>query len=217
LLGRIRAGAASSDSLDAWDRELAEAGTELIRARAEAVSALATEFRAAAAELGLPGDADLRYLPRSDASDPIRLADELGERRNSDLARGHTTHGPHLDELRISLGDRSLRRFGSQGEQRTGLLALLFAERRALLDARRAPPLMLLDDVMSELDPDRRGLLARRLSEGGGQAVVTATEAAHLPAGCPRMEIAVRNGRAVSSPRALEPETDATVQPPVAA
>src|SRR6185436_6171971 len=119
-------------------------------------------------ELGLAGDAELRYLPRSDAGDPSRLAAELLDRRESDLARGHTTHGPHLDELR------------------TALLALLFAERRALLEARRAPPLMLLDDVMSELDPTRRELLARRLVEGGGQALLTATETAQLPEACPR-------------------------------
>jgi len=203
LLGRVRASAAPAASLDAWDRELAETGAELIRARREAVTALAAEFHAAASELGLAGGAHLRYQPRSDAREAAQLAAELLERRESDLARGHTTHGPHLDELEISLGDRSLRRFGSQGEQRTGLLALLFAERRALLEARRGPPLMLLDDVMSELDPDRRELLAQRLVEGGGQAVVTATEPAHLPATCPRVELAVRDGRATMGPRAL--------------
>jgi DNA replication and repair protein RecF len=217
LLGRVRGGAARPDSLDAWDRELADTGTELIRVRREAVAALSEEFHAAAAELGLAGDAELRDLPRSDAGDPSRLAAELLDRRESDLARGHTTHGPHLDELGISLGDRSLRRFGSQGEQRTALLALLFAERRALLEARRAPPLMLLDDVMSELDPTRRELLARRLVEGGGQALLTATETAQLPEACPRAELAVRDGRATMRPRALVAESSEPVSAPVAA
>src|SRR5262245_566742 len=124
LLGRVRAGAATPYSLDAWDRELADTGTELIRARREAVGALAEEFGAAAAELGLEGAAALRYLPRSDAGDPAQLTAELLERRESDIARGHTTHGPHLDDLGVSLANRSLRRFGSQGEQRTALLAL---------------------------------------------------------------------------------------------
>ena len=214
LLGRVRAGAATPDSLDAWDRELAEAGTGLIQAREDAVGALAEEFRVAAAELGLPGEAGLRYVPRSEAGDPARLVAELLDRRESDLARGHTTHGPHLDELAVSLGDRSLRRYGSQGEQRTALLALLFAERRALLEARRTPPLMLLDDVMSELDPDRRELLAQRLTYGGGQALVTATEAAQLPAACPRAELAVRDGLAPSRPRALAPEGGEAVRRP---
>ncbi|MGH2926201.1 MAG: DNA replication/repair protein RecF, partial [Solirubrobacterales bacterium] len=194
LLGRIRGGSAPRDSLDAWDLELARAGVELVAARAEAVGALASEFASAGAELGLRGEPELRYRPRSDASDASELASELSSRRDADLGRGHTTHGPHLDEVEISLGARSARRYASQGEQRAAVLALLFAERRALLDARGAPPLMLLDDVMSELDPDRRALLAARLAEGGGQALLTATERDQLPADCERLELQMSAG-----------------------
>src|SRR5919198_31391 len=122
---------------------------------------------------------------------------ELAERRAADLDRGYTAHGPHLDEVALDLDGRALRRYGSQGEQRTALLALLFAERRALLEARRSPPLMLLDDVMSELDPCRRDLLASRLAEGDGQTVITATEPDHVPTGRDRLEIAIRDGAAV--------------------
>ncbi len=206
LLGRVRAGVAPDDSLDAWDWELARAGVELAAARSDAVGALAPEFAAAAADLGLPGEGRLAYRPRSEASDPAGLADELRSRRETDLRRGHTTHGPHLDDLDLSLGGRSLRRFGSQGEQRAAMLALLFAERRALLEARRTPPLMLLDDVMSELDPRRRALLAHRLLEGGGQAVLTATEPGELPEGCERVELELRAGRARRSRATATPE-----------
>ena len=73
-----------------------------------------------------------------------------------------------------------LRAYGSQGQQRTALLALLFAERELLAERRGRPPLMLLDDVMSELDSERRELLAGLL-RSGGQAVVTATEPEHVP------------------------------------
>jgi DNA replication and repair protein RecF len=194
LLAAIRSGAASAATLDAWDRELSVAGVELVRARRDAVEALASEFATAAGELGLPGDAELRYAPRCDAAQPGDLGSELRARREADLARGHTTHGPHLDELAVSLSGRSVRRFGSQGEQRMAVLALLFAERRAFLEAGRAPPLMLLDDVMSELDPERRSLLAGRLEEGAGQSVLTATEPGQLPAGCERVEFALRGG-----------------------
>jgi DNA replication and repair protein RecF len=196
LLGRVRAGAAPRGSLDAWELELASAGVELALGRREATFKLAPEFAMAAADLGLAGDPELRYAPRSDATDPEQLASELFDRREGDLARGHTTHGPHLDDLAISLDGRSLRRFGSQGEQRAALLALLFAERAALLGARRHPPLMLLDDVMSELDPDRRALLAQRLAAAGGQALLTATEPGELGTEWPRKELAVRGGRA---------------------
>ncbi len=105
----------------------------------------------------------------------------LEQRRDQDLRLGRGSWGPHLDELKIEVGGRSLRRYGSQGQQRTGLLALLFAEREALLAARRVTPLLLLDDVMSELDPDRRELLVQRLGTGG-QALITAADEESLPA-----------------------------------
>jgi len=196
LVGRIRSGASPGDSLDAWDTELAEAGIELMDARGAAVETLAPLFTSAAAELGL-ADPMLRYAPRSRAQDPAALREELAERRNSDLARGFSGHGPHLDEVAITLDGRAARRYASQGQQRSALLALLFAERDALLAERAEPPLMLLDDVTSELDPKRRALLCDRLLAGGGQALVTATEASHLPASCERLELAVRGGAAI--------------------
>jgi len=206
LLGRVRAGMAPVDSLDAWDLELAASGSDLMDARRDAVGIMAPEFAAGAAELGLPGEAILRYLPRSAAGSAEALTAELAERREGDVERGYSGHGPHLDDLELSLDGRAVRRYGSQGEQRSSLLALLFAERRALLEARRTPPLMLLDDVMSELDPDRRDLLASRLGEGDGQTLITATEAAQLPAGGERVEIAIRRGAAESELADLQAE-----------
>ena len=194
LLHRIRAGVAPAAALDPWDAELASAGAELIDARGRVSGRLAAPFALAAAELGLPGEAALAYRPRSGSGDARELAAELAERRSSDVRRGFTGHGPHLDELSMTLAGRDLRRYGSQGEQRAALLALLFAERRALIDAGRPLPLLLLDDVMSELDAERRGLLAARLVDGGGQVVVTATEPDQLPDACPRLELAVRDG-----------------------
>jgi DNA replication and repair protein RecF len=206
LLGRVRAGIAPLDSLEAWELELAASGIELMEARREAVELLAPEFASATADLGLPGQASLRYAPRSAATSREELAGEFAERRAADIQRGYSQHGPHLDELELELEGRSMRRYGSQGEQRTALLSLLFAERRALLEARRTPPLMLLDDVMSELDPDRRDLLASRLAEGGGQTLITATEPGHLPAGCDRTEIAMRSGAAAREIDGAQPD-----------
>jgi DNA replication and repair protein RecF len=180
LLGRIRAGAAGSDSLGSWDQELARQGIELMAARREVVTLLEPRFAARGVDLGLPSAAELAYRPRSRATTAEELAAELLERRTADLDRGFTAHGPHRDELRLLLGGESLRDFGSQGQQRVGLLALLFAERDLLADERDRPPLMLLDDVMSELDASRRELLAELLL-AGGQGVVTATEVEHVP------------------------------------
>ena len=136
--------------------------------------------RPIAAELGLIGAATLRYRPRSEAETAEQLAAELAERLDSDLDRGFTGHGPHRDELLLLRDGRELRVYGSQGEQRLALLALLLAERAALEEERGAPPVLLLDDVMSELDAERRERLVERIG-GRGQSVITTTDLAHVP------------------------------------
>jgi DNA replication and repair protein RecF len=179
LLSRLSAGYGSPEDLRIWDAGLAQAAAPLIEARAEAVAELAAPFAGVAEELGLPG-AELEYAPRAEGSaDAIQAG--LEERREQDLRMGRGSWGPHLDELKLSAGARSLRRYGSQGQQRVGLLALLFAEREALLAARRVTPLLLLDDVMSELDPGRRDRLVARLADGG-QVLITAADEESVPA-----------------------------------
>lgn len=182
LLARIRAGRASQATLAAWDRELAVAAIAVREHRAAAVELLAEPFRARAAQLGLSGEALLSYKPRSRASDVEEFVAELRERLPSDLERGFSGHGPHRDELAVLRDGRELRSYGSQGEQRLALLALLLAERTVLEHERGRMPLMLLDDVMSELDAERRELLAGELS-AGGQSVIATTDLAHVPGG----------------------------------
>ena len=180
LLSRVRLGRAGESSLDAWDAELARWGIALRDDRASAVERVAAAFPAIASELGLNGVGELRYRPRTRAADAQELARELAERRASDLDRGFTQHGPHRDDLQLVRDGRELKAFGSQGEQRIALLALLLAERAVLTEERGAPPLMLLDDVMSELDSARRERLVELLV-GGGQAVITTTDLEHVP------------------------------------
>ena len=180
LLSSIRSGRAGRDSLPAWDAELARHGVALVRDRAEAVDRLRAPFSNHAATLGLEGEVELRYRPRSSADTAETLAAELAERTQSDLERGFTGHGPHRDDLAFRREGRELRAYGSRGQQRLGLLALLLAEREVLADERGSPPLMLLDDVMSELDSERRRRLVDLLREGG-QSVITTTELAHVP------------------------------------
>jgi DNA replication and repair protein RecF len=178
LLSRLAAGYGSPEDLRIWDASLADVAAPLIEARAEAVDELTAPFAEAAAELGL-ADAVLEYAPRAAGSaEEIRIG--LEERREQDIKLGRSSWGPHLDELKLSAGGRSLRRYGSQGQQRTALLALLFAEREALLQARRVTPLLLLDDVMSELDPGRRERLVTRLGDGG-QVLITAADEEQVP------------------------------------
>jgi DNA replication and repair protein RecF len=182
LLARVRAGAAPRGSMSTWDLQLARHALVLRDTRARAIDLLAEPFALRARELGLTGEARLEYRPRTRAREEAELVQELSERLEGDLQRGFTGHGPHRDELALLRDGRELRLYGSQGEQRIALLALLLAERSALASERARMPLMLLDDVMSELDAERRELLARELSTGG-QSVIATTDLAHVPGG----------------------------------
>ena len=179
LLAAIRAGRAGRSSLPAWDLELARHGVALAADRAAVVAGLAQPFAEHAEALGLDGGAVLRYRPRSRAETAEALSAELSERTDGDLERGFTGHGPHRDELVLKRAGRELRTYGSRGQQRLGLLALLLAERGVLAEERGAAPLMLLDDVTSELDSLRREKLVEALREG--QSVIATTDLAHVP------------------------------------
>ena len=164
-----------------------------MRDRADVIERLAGRFETHAGALGLEGKVELAYRPRSRAESAEALAEELAERTDGDLERGFTSHGPHRDDLALRRDGRELRSYGSRGQVRLGLLALLLAEREELAAERSAPPLLLLDDVMSELDAARRARLVDVL-RAGGQSVITATELAHVPgaedAGVERVAIA---------------------------
>jgi len=173
-LRRAAISVAGRDAIEPWSERVATLGAELVGARLNVLDVLGPSFGERAAELGLEGVA-LRY----DGEPPtVAALDAVLER---DLERGVTSLGPHLDDVVLEAGDRELRTFGSQGEQRLALLALLLAEAETIVDRTGVPPLLLLDDVLSELDPERRRILADRV-RGAGQALVTATDAAMLPA-----------------------------------
>jgi DNA replication and repair protein RecF len=181
LISRIRSGAGSRLSLPSWDRQLAAHGIALMSDRREAVDRLTEPFARLSETLGLTSETNLSYRPRSKASSAEELATELGERLDGDLERGFTGHGPHRDDLVARRAGHDLRAYGSQGQQRLALLALLLAEREVIAQARRSPPLMLLDDVMSELDRTRRNALVEALRASGGQSIITTTDLEHVP------------------------------------
>lgn len=181
LLARIREGRMSRGSLGAWDEQLAGAALELMADRRRAVELVREPFVQLAGRLGLDGEVDVRYRPRSRAEDVPAFVAESAGRLDGDLERGFSGHGPHRDELVLTHGGREVRIFGSQGQQRLLLLALLLAERAAIARLRPAVPLLLLDDVMSELDPGRRAALVDFLRDSGGQALVTTTDLDQLP------------------------------------
>jgi DNA replication and repair protein RecF len=172
-LRRVAGGVSSRDALTPWTEQVAKLGRQLVEARGEVLSELAPGFAERAEELGLPA-ARMTY----DGEPPT--VEALQSRLDRDLERGSTGLGPHLDDVALTSGTRDLRSFGSQGEQRLTVLALLLAEAELIAERRGFPPLLLLDDVLSELDPNRRRVLAERV-QGVGQTLVTATQASSLP------------------------------------
>jgi DNA replication and repair protein RecF len=182
-LRRVQFGLSGRDALAPWTERLAGLATALVAERRKTLQSLAPGFAARAAELGLPA-ARLGYEAEAPSMD------QLEARLARDLERGATGLGPHLDDVLVASGDRDLRQFGSQGEQRLAVLSLLLAEAELL----PTPPLLLLDDVLSELDLGRREVLAERV-RGMGQTVITATHRSALPAE-PAQLVEVEHGSA---------------------
>jgi len=172
-LRRVAGGFSSRDALVPWTEQVATLGRALVEARNEVIAWLAPGFSERAEEVGLPA-ARMTY-----EGDPPTM-ESLDARLDRDLERGSTGIGPHLDDVVLTSGSRDLRSFGSQGEQRLTVLALLLAEAELIAERRGFAPLLLLDDVLSELDPGRRLVLAERV-QGSGQTLVTATQASSLP------------------------------------
>ena len=174
-LRRAAAGYSSRDAIAPWTEQAATLGRKLVESRTEVVALLAPGFAERADELGLP-TARMTY-----EGEPPTV-ELLEARLDRDLERGATGLGPHLDDILLTSGTRDVRSFGSQGEQRLTVLALLLAEAELIAERRGFAPLLLLDDVLSELDPSRRRVLAERVL-GTGQTLITATEASSFPVG----------------------------------
>jgi DNA replication and repair protein RecF len=173
-LRSVAGGFTSRETLRPWTERVSDLGARLVGARRALIAELEPTFAARADEFGLL-EAALRY----EGEPPT--AEALDARLDRDLDRGTTGIGPHLDDVAILAGARDLRAFGSQGEQRLAVLALLLAEAELVGDRQGFPPLLLLDDVLSELDPDRRRILVERL-RFRGQTLITSTTAGALPA-----------------------------------
>ncbi|MEM6292456.1 MAG: DNA replication/repair protein RecF [Myxococcota bacterium] len=186
-------GSARNDLLDTYEAGLAEVGARVWTRRAEMVESLQEPFAKAFANIhgsvgSTPGGgeamhAEARYVSKVQSNPDERqtaLLDALKERRSEDLRRRVTTVGPHRDDLDVELGGNAAADFASQGQARALVLAFKLAELRAArLDAGE-PPLLLLDDVSSELDPTRTAMLFETLAEDAGQCIMTTTDAAFI-------------------------------------
>lgn len=179
LLRRIREGEASIDELSYWSEVVAQQGGRIVTWRLAALDALAQPLAEAHAEIApAEGRLTLRYESNAaltageSAEDALRR--RLSETSEKEAWSGSTLVGPHRDDLAFEMGDRDLSAFASRGQQRTAILAVKLAQLDLLSARDGRPPLLLLDDVFSELDPERRAHLVRRIGELP-QAFVTTT------------------------------------------
>ena len=193
LLRQVRAGVTAAAALSGFTAELARCGGAIRVARARLVDELRELSAEAHAELSegrerlglrylLGGaDGDGETLPEDAHAATAALDDELRRRRAEELARGVTVAGPHRDDLELLLDGRPARTAASQGQQRTVVLACKLAEVRHLGAAAGMAPVLLLDDVLSELDAERRRRLLAGLGAGtASQALLTTSESAPL-------------------------------------
>ncbi len=180
-------------TLDSFDPQLAELGAAMITKRAELVNALLPRFEEACNQIGAGLAGAIEYKPKVRGG-----RDELGEalkkRLPLDAARGYTSVGPHTDDLQIHLGGHAARKFASQGQQRMIALSLKIAETNTLAEAAGRIPLLLLDDISSELDRERNRKLFEFLDGVGGQVFITTTHLDHILIGSDRCDFAVENG-----------------------
>ncbi len=179
LLRAIREGGAGRDQLPPWDAKLVDSGAAVIVARRRALHELADPLAAAHAEIAADeGRLTITYesnvVPAAGETPRDALARRLAETAEKEAWNGATLVGPHRDDLAFRLDERDLATFASRGQQRTAILALKLAELDLLTAHDGRAPLLLLDDVFSELDPARRSHLVRRIAELP-QAFVTTT------------------------------------------
>lgn len=188
LLKEVKIGRSSKDLIPIWDAQFSSYGGEVIARRGAAVLALKEALREEYAHLSPEEAPEIGYRPSLPAGVPTLLtkedasallAETLVANRTVEVLRGFTLAGPHLDDLAIALDGREARAYASQGQRRSLLLALKLAAARLIERATGQKPVLLLDDILSELDETHRKRLVT-LFAGGSQTLLTCTDPGEL-------------------------------------
>lgn len=166
-----------------WNEQLVRVGLELLSRRRMAVAALGHEVAGLYPQLAAEGQVRLEYrCALGPAPTESGFVATLESRLADEIRRGQTLSGPHRDDLLIEVDGRDLRTFGSRGQQRLMALALRLAEAGPVAEAVGSPPVLLLDDALSELDPMVQSRVLAHIA-GAGQVFLTTAEAALPEAG----------------------------------
>ena len=171
LLKQIGFDSALKDTLDIWDMQLIKYGNELINGRIKFINEINSIIHDIHSKLtGGKENLTVKYTPCVTIKE---FADVLNESREKDIKYKSTTYGPHKDDLIFYIDDNDVRKYGSQGQQRTAALALKLSEIELVKMLIKDTPVLLLDDVLSELDSNRQRFLLDNI--GNIQTIVTCT------------------------------------------
>ena len=189
LLKLIKDGQAKPDNLPLWNEQLINVAVKVIKKRLDAVSKLSRLANDLQQNISSSQEKlIITYeIHGAEEIDPLQIdlekwyTSKVTANQQIDIIRGTTTFGPHLDDIKLFINDRDLRLFGSQGQQRTAVLALKLSEVEFLKEETGDYPILLLDDVMSELDTHRRTELLNFLNGEHIQTFITATDLAYFP------------------------------------
>jgi DNA replication and repair protein RecF len=179
--------------LGPYSEQLAELGAGVTAARKAFIEKAATAFNEAFLKVSLGLEGVLKYRPDLEG-DKKSMLEALEKSLEKDQQRGYTARGPHADNLEIKVNSLKARRFASQGQQRIAVLALKIAETATLQEVTGRIPIMLLDDISSELDRDRNRELFGYLRSVGGQVFITTTHLDHVLIENDRAEYTIENG-----------------------
>ena len=167
-----------SFSFDTWEEPLAKEGAEIRRLRSEYLASLGPAVTRLHSQLSSqPEIVSLRYLRKDEATDCETLLNGYQTTRGADIHRGTTQIGPHRDDVEILIEEKEAKLFGSQGQQRTAVIALKLGTLELAKEHLGEAPLLLLDDMLSDLDAERRSRLCHVVATQAGQAILTCTEA----------------------------------------
>ncbi len=165
-------------SFDTWEEPLAKEGAQIRRIRTEYIDSLAPRVTSLHQQLSSqPEFLALRYSMKDEALTEEALLQRLQTTRGADIHRGSTQIGPHRDDIEILVDEKEARLFGSQGQQRTAVIALKLGTLEMAKEHLGEAPLLLLDDMLSDLDAERRARLCHVVASEAGQAILTCTEA----------------------------------------
>lgn len=167
----------ADESFMAWEAQMATYGASLRDYRSRFVAELSPLAASAQAELGEGEELSIVYVAKDDAFTAGDYERTLIQNRGQDIARGSTTTGPHRDDLDLRIAGREGRLYGSQGQQRSAVIAMKLGTLELMRDKLGEPPILLLDDMLSDLDAGRRARLCDWVARHAGQAFLTCTEA----------------------------------------